>query len=174
MKYLFLCLSFFLIGQKIQAQSLQQDSVLILRVIHEEKGKARFIYNEDKVIFKLKGSEKVQKGWVEYISEEGILISDSLYQLADFDMLMSKTHRSKIRLRYGLTAIAGGIVTAAGVTLIAVNEGISPIVGIVGVIAGIPTIVSGIIPFFKTNHYSRKKGWNFEILKGVKDMDEFL
>lgn len=160
---LLLLLSTAIITPKSYAQEV--DSAKVLQLINVKKGKSELIFQGEKVIYKLKNdSKKNYKGYIELINEEGLVVSGKGIKLSDIEMIMSKSHRKLIRFTGGSTILMGGLLTTSGISLLILKQGISPYVGIVGLVTGIPAIIAGILPFTHTNHYSTKKGWSAHII----------
>ncbi len=142
----------------------QVDSVKVLQLINVKKGKSELIFHGEKVIYRVNNEKKNYKGHIDLIDDEGIVVDGKAVKLESISMIMSKTHRKLIRFTGGSTIVLGGLLTASGVSLLALNQGISPYIGVVGLITGIPAVIAGIIPFTHTNHYSMSKGWKPHVI----------
>lgn len=142
------------------------DSVKVLQLLNVSKGKSKLIFRGEKVIYKLKSenSKKLHKGNIDLIDDQGIIVSGNAVKLNDIAVIMSKTHRKVIRFAGGSTVVVGGILVTSGTALMILKQGISPYIGVIGLITGIPTIIAGIATLTHSNHYSEKKGWKPEIV----------
>ncbi|NLJ06792.1 MAG: hypothetical protein GX437_03875 [Sphingobacteriales bacterium] len=166
--------SLFIIPLPTYAQiEIPQDTILVF--IHKSKDKQKFIKQNKKITYWVKGDKSKNKGRIEQITEEGIVINGTSISFDSLTKIGAKSTGLKIVQTTGkVLLISGTLVTGYGAYLVihgysivnsdACGAFILVIMGVTIMSVGIPIAIIGAIPLaIVGQRFDLEKKWNVKM-----------
>lgn len=141
----------------------------LLQLSHPKKDQGHYFGPGEDVDFSIHSDSLKRKhytGNITSISDSTMSINDTIIQLSDISMIMSKDYRKARHSQWGMSMLAGTILTGSGTALLLSGtrgNGVV-VIGVVGVLIGVPLLIRSIKAYFLSNQYSTKKGWHLEVI----------
>lgn len=150
------------------AQSHQEVSYL-MQLTHEKKDQGHYFGPKEEIAYSIKSDSLKRKhynGVITSISDSTLSINDTIIQLSDLTMIMSKGYRKARHSQWGMNLLAGAILTGSGTALLlsgTKGNGVI-VIGVVGVLIGVPLLIRSLKAYFLSNRYALDKGWQLEVI----------